>query len=66
MGARIALVALVGPRSLFRMFLAVPPFGEIGTAWMAARSLGLVGHEGLLLGAKRKPGRISRALYGLV
>ena len=57
-GAGITLVAFVGPCSLFRMFLAVPSFGEIGTAWMAARSLGLVGHRGFSLGQKESPGGI--------
>ena len=55
-GKRIALVALVGPRSLFRMLLAVPSFGESRTAWMAARSLGLVGHVRISLGQKESPG----------
>ena len=56
MGARIALVALVGPGSHFRMLLAVPSFGESWTARMAARSLGLVGHEGYSFGQKESPG----------
>ena len=44
-GAGIPLVAFVGSRSLFRMLGAVPPVGESRTAWVAARSLGLVGHR---------------------
>ena len=56
LGAGIALVALVGPRSLFRMHLAVPTIGEIGTTRMAARSLGLVGHRGFSLGQKESLG----------
>jgi len=36
--------------------------GELRVATLAAQSLGLVGHEGVvLLRAKRKPGRNSRA-----
>jgi hypothetical protein len=54
--AGIPLVALVGPRSLFRMLLAVPSFGQIGTTRMAARSLGLVGHKGYSFGQKGSPG----------
>ena len=65
-GTEITLVMLVGSRSLFCMLLTVPSFGESWTAWMAARSLGLVGHRGFSLGQKESPGRISRALYGLV
>ena len=49
-GAGISLVAFVGARSLFRMLLAVPTFGESRTAWVAARSLGLVGHGMYSLG----------------
>jgi len=55
-GAGITLVALVGSRSLLRMLLAVPTFGESWTAWVAARSLGLVGHWGFSLGQKESPG----------
>ncbi|WP_422482110.1 hypothetical protein [Pleomorphochaeta sp. DL1XJH-081] len=45
MGAGIPLVAFVGLCSLFRMLLTVPTFGESWATRMAARSLGLVGHE---------------------
>ncbi|MDD4450356.1 MAG: hypothetical protein PHS76_06595 [Sphaerochaeta sp.] len=55
-GAGIPLVSFVGPGSLFRMLLAVPSFGESWTARMAARSLGLVGHEGYSFGQKESPG----------
>jgi hypothetical protein len=55
-GAGSPFVAFVGPCSLFRMLLAVPSFGETGTARMAARSLGLVGHERISLGQKESPG----------
>ena len=55
-GSGITLVALVGSRSLLRMLLAVPTFGESWTAWVAARSLGLVGHWGFSLGQKESPG----------
>jgi hypothetical protein len=49
-------MAFVGSRSLFRMLLAVPSFSEIGTTRMAARSLGLVGHEWYSFGQKESPG----------
>lgn len=49
-------MAFVGSRSLFRMLLAVPSFGESRTAWVAARSLGLVGHEWYSFGQKESPG----------
>jgi len=65
-GARISLVAFVGARSLFRMLLAVPTVGEMWTAWVAARSLGLVGHEGYSLGQKESPGGIPELSIGLV
>jgi hypothetical protein len=55
-GPRVPLMAFVESRRLFRMLLAVPSFGETGTAWMAARSLGLVGHEGYSFGQKESPG----------
>jgi len=51
-------MAFVGSRSLFRMLLAIPTFGESRTAWMAARSLGFVGHRGFSLGQKESPGGI--------
>ena len=63
MGKRIPLMAFIGPRSLFRMLLAVPSFGEIGTAWMAARSLGLVGHRGISLGQKESPGGFPSSVW---
>jgi hypothetical protein len=44
-GAGISLVAFVGLCSLFRMLLTVSTFGESWTAWVAARSLGLVRHR---------------------
>ena len=55
-GAGIPLVALVASRCLFRMLLAVPSFGEIGTTRVAARSLRLIGHRGVSLGQKESPG----------
>jgi hypothetical protein len=55
---RIPLMAFVGSRSLFRMLGAVPPVGEMWTAWMAARSLGLVGHALISFGQKESPGGI--------
>ena len=55
-GAGIPLVAFVGLCSLFRMLLAVSTFGESWTAWVAARSLGLVGHEWYSFGQKESPG----------
>jgi hypothetical protein len=54
--AGITLVALVGPRSHFRMLLAVPSVGEARTARMAARSLGFVGHKGYSFRQKESPG----------
>lgn len=54
--AGVPLIALVGPRCLFRMLLAIPSFVESWTARMAARSLGLVGHEGYSFGQKESPG----------
>ncbi len=65
-GAGISLVAFVGARSLFRMLLAVPTVCESWTAWVAARSLGLVGHEGYSLGQKESPGGIPELSIGLV
>ena len=53
-GAGISLVAFVGARSLFRMLLAVPTVGEMWTAWVAARSLGLVGHGLCLRGLQTR------------
>jgi hypothetical protein len=55
-GSRIPLMAFVGFCRLFRMLLAVPTFGEIGTTRMAARSLGLVGHRRVSSGQKESPG----------
>ncbi len=59
-------MAFVGARSLFRMLLAVPTVGEMWTAWVAARSLGLVGHEGYSFGQKESPGGIPELSIGLV
>jgi len=64
-GAGITLVALVYPRSLFRMLLAVPSVGEARAAWMAARSLGLVGHGMYSLGQKESPGGFPELQMGL-
>jgi len=38
------------------MLLAIPSFGEPGTARVAAWSLGLVGHREFSLGQKESPG----------
>ena len=65
-GAGIPLVAFVGLCSLFRMLLAVSTFGESWTAWVAARSLGLVGHEWYSFGQKESPGGIPELSIGLV
>jgi len=62
-GKRIPLMALVGPRSLFRMHLAVPSFGEIGATRMAARSLGFVGHAWISLGQKESPGGFPSSVW---
>jgi hypothetical protein len=40
------------------MLLAVPTVGEMWTAWVAARSLGLVWHREFSLGQKESPGGI--------
>jgi len=65
-GAGIPLVAFVGLCSLFRMLLTVSTFGESWTAWVAARSLRLVGHEGYSFGQKESPGGIPELSIGLV
>ena len=57
-GKWIPLMAFVGSRSLFRMLLAVPAVGEPRTAWVAARSLGLVGHKRVSSEQKESPGGI--------
>jgi hypothetical protein len=48
------------------MLLTVPPIGEIRTTRMAARSLGLVGHERYSFGQKESPGGIPELSIGLV
>ena len=65
-GAGITLVVLIGSRSLFRMLLTVPSFGESWTAWVAARSLALVGHEGYSFGPNESTGGIPELSIGLV
>ena len=63
---RIALMAFVGSRSLFRMLGAVPTFGQPRASRMAARSLGLVGHERISYGQQKSPGGIPELSIGLV
>jgi hypothetical protein len=48
------------------MLLTVSTFGESWTAWVAARSLGFVGHEGYSFGKKESPGVFPELSIGLV
>ena len=65
-GAGIPLVAFVGLCSLFRMLGAVPTLGQPRASRMAARSLGLVGHERISYGQQKSPGGIPELSIGLV
>jgi hypothetical protein len=65
-GAGIPLIAFVGSRNLFRMLLTVPSVGELRASRMAARSLGLVGHERISFGQKESPEGFPELSIGLV